>query len=117
MEVDSPGCSYNPDPEQHENVVAEAVAVEMSKIYKQELFPMSEKYVTHLPTPDELEALLVRAWSTCHCTCSRPLQALAMAEDDPCYCELCCMADTNHPGKTTVGSEMCSKDGVSAGGC
>ena len=31
MEVDAPGCSYNPDREHHEEIVAAAVAEELQK--------------------------------------------------------------------------------------
>lgn len=37
VEVDEPGCSYNPDREQHEEVVAHAVAVEVQKNIEKEL--------------------------------------------------------------------------------
>lgn len=39
VEVDAPGCSYNPDAEQHQDVVAEAVAVEMYKALRSEMAP------------------------------------------------------------------------------
>lgn len=34
VEVDLPGCSYNPDQEQHQDAIALAVATEMQKVYK-----------------------------------------------------------------------------------
>uniref|UniRef100_A0A1J3FVA9 Ribosome biogenesis protein NOP53 n=1 Tax=Noccaea caerulescens TaxID=107243 RepID=A0A1J3FVA9_NOCCA len=39
VEVDPAGCSYNPAAESHEDMVAEAVAQEMQKVYKTELGP------------------------------------------------------------------------------
>ena len=39
VEVDPAGCSYNPDYEQHQDAIAEAVAVEVSKLIEKELEP------------------------------------------------------------------------------
>ncbi|KAK4786467.1 hypothetical protein SAY86_003156 [Trapa natans] len=39
VEVDQPGCSFNPSRESHQDVLACAVADEMQKIYKDELGP------------------------------------------------------------------------------
>ena len=39
VEVDPAGCSYNPDPELHQDVVAEAVAHENLKLIERELAP------------------------------------------------------------------------------
>ncbi|PIN11072.1 Cellular protein [Handroanthus impetiginosus] len=39
VEVEPPGCSFNPDPESHQDALARAVADEMQKIYKHELGP------------------------------------------------------------------------------
>ncbi|CAG7873652.1 unnamed protein product, partial [Brassica rapa] len=39
VEVDPAGCSYNPTAESHEDMLAEAVAQEMQKVYKNELGP------------------------------------------------------------------------------
>ncbi|KAL5568878.1 hypothetical protein UlMin_025453 [Ulmus minor] len=39
VEVDPPGCSYNPTFESHQDVLACAVAEEMQKVYKNELGP------------------------------------------------------------------------------
>ncbi|CAN8317570.1 unnamed protein product [Cochlearia groenlandica] len=39
VEVDHEGCSYNPTSESHEDMLAEAVAQEMQKVYKTELGP------------------------------------------------------------------------------
>jgi len=61
VEVDIPGCSFNPDLEQHQEAVAEAVAAEMTKMYAREHMPKSKKVFNHMPEVDELEALLVDA--------------------------------------------------------
>ena len=37
--VDQPGCSYNPDGEQHQDAVAEAVAAEVKKTLASGLMP------------------------------------------------------------------------------
>ncbi|KAK7385565.1 hypothetical protein VNO78_31288 [Psophocarpus tetragonolobus] len=39
VEVDPPGCSFNPSYESHQDTLASAVAEEMQKIYKKELGP------------------------------------------------------------------------------
>ncbi|XP_006296202.2 ribosome biogenesis protein NOP53 [Capsella rubella] len=39
VEVEPPGCSYNPTAESHQDMLAEAVAQEMQKVYKTELGP------------------------------------------------------------------------------
>ncbi|KAG5122633.1 hypothetical protein JHK84_040973 [Glycine max] len=39
VEVDPPGCSFNPSHESHQDTLASAVAEEMQKIYKNELGP------------------------------------------------------------------------------
>ena len=39
--VDLPGCSYNPEPEQHQDALAAAVAAEVSKAIEQELQPLA----------------------------------------------------------------------------
>lgn len=57
--MDIPGCSFNPDLEQHQEAVAEAVAAEMTKMYAREHMPKSKKVFNHMPEVDELEALLV----------------------------------------------------------
>lgn len=59
VEIDAPGCSYNPDSADHQEAVAEAVAAEMSKQYAEEMSPKPVK-VLSLPDADELDALLVR---------------------------------------------------------
>lgn len=59
VEIDLPGCSYNPDAEQHQDALAEAVAAEMAKVYAKEHLPLPNKRFNHMPEPDELTALLV----------------------------------------------------------
>ncbi|KAF5179013.1 Ribosome biogenesis protein nop53 [Thalictrum thalictroides] len=39
VEIEAPGCSFNPSFEAHQDALASAVAVEMQKIYKNELGP------------------------------------------------------------------------------
>ncbi|KAL1217876.1 Ribosome biogenesis protein NOP53 [Cardamine amara subsp. amara] len=39
VEIEPPGCSYNPTTESHQDVLAKAVAQEMQKVYKTELGP------------------------------------------------------------------------------
>ncbi len=39
VEIDLAGCSYNPDPEQHQDAVAAAVAAEVRKEMERELRP------------------------------------------------------------------------------
>ncbi|GAB2212445.1 hypothetical protein Droror1_Dr00020411 [Drosera rotundifolia] len=39
VEVEAPGCSFNPEPESHKDSLAAAVADEMKKIYRSELGP------------------------------------------------------------------------------
>ncbi|KAL1556496.1 ribosome biogenesis protein NOP53 [Salvia divinorum] len=39
VEVEHPGCSFNPHPESHQDALARAVADEMQKIYRHELGP------------------------------------------------------------------------------
>jgi hypothetical protein len=56
VQVDDPGCSYNPDKQQHEEVVAHAVAVEVQKSIEGELrTPMARpKLVDQRPETDPL---------------------------------------------------------------
>lgn len=60
VEIDAPGCSFNPDYEQHQDSVAEAVAAEMNKIYEKEHVPRGPRIFDHMPDIGDLEALLVR---------------------------------------------------------
>ncbi|KAL6498624.1 hypothetical protein OROGR_028171 [Orobanche gracilis] len=39
VEVDPPGCSFNPEPDSHQDALARAVADEMQKMYQNELGP------------------------------------------------------------------------------
>ena len=63
VQIDAPGCSYNPDSEAHQEVVAEAVAAEMRKQYDRELQPIAPPRVVDLQDyqEDELERLLVES--------------------------------------------------------
>lgn len=68
VEIDAPGCSYNPDPEEHQEAVAQAVAAEVSKQYAEEMLPKPVK-ILRLQEPDELEALLVCSQKLSSATC------------------------------------------------
>uniref|UniRef100_A0A061R4R0 Ribosome biogenesis protein NOP53 n=1 Tax=Tetraselmis sp. GSL018 TaxID=582737 RepID=A0A061R4R0_9CHLO len=54
VEVDAPGCSYNPDSEQHQDSIAEAVAAEVYKSLRGELAPKAPPQFVDL---GEVEAL------------------------------------------------------------
>lgn len=47
VEVDPPGCSYNPPFEAHQDALAQAVADEIQKVYRQELAPQPLPNVAH----------------------------------------------------------------------
>lgn len=60
VEIDQPGCSYNPDAELHQDAVAAAVAVEVRKAIAQELMPkapprFSNEAVDHISELDMLQ--------------------------------------------------------------
>jgi Nop53 (60S ribosomal biogenesis) len=60
VEVDMPGCSYNPDPELHQEAVAVAVAAEVKKAIDKELLDKAPaRTVDYIPVTDELAQLLV----------------------------------------------------------
>lgn len=60
VEVDAPGCSYNPDFEQHQDAVAAAVAAELRKAIDNELQPIAPpRVVDYQPETDELTLLQV----------------------------------------------------------
>lgn len=68
VEVDQPGCSYNPDAEQHQDAVAAAVAFEVRKSIASELMPkapprFSNEAASHI---SELDMLQVDDDSTLH---------------------------------------------------
>lgn len=64
VEVDAPGCSYNPDHEQHQDAVAAAVAAEVRKAIDTELQPIAPpRIVDYQPEVDELMLLQVRVWT------------------------------------------------------
>ena len=60
VEVDAPGCSYNPDFEQHQDAVASAVAAEVRKAIDNELQPIAPpRTVDYELETDELTLLQV----------------------------------------------------------
>ena len=60
VEVDAPGCSYNPDFEQHQDAVAAAVAAEVRKAIDNELQPIAPpRTVDYQLETDELTLLQV----------------------------------------------------------
>lgn len=62
LEIDAPGCSFNPDRELHQDAVAEAVAAEMRKVYDRDLEPTAPlAVVDYDPETDELDMLQVDA--------------------------------------------------------
>lgn len=62
IEIDAPGCSFNPDRELHQDAVAVAVAAEMKKIYDKDLEPTAPLAVVEYdPETDELAMLQVDA--------------------------------------------------------
>lgn len=62
VEIDDPGCSYNPDREQHEAIVAHAVAVEVQKNIEAEMHMKAPpKRVDWQPDTDPLLEYQVRA--------------------------------------------------------
>lgn len=63
VEVDQPGCSYNPDAVQHQDAVASAVAAEVQKQLAAELAPKPPAAIAEAMTAhqqDELRLLQVR---------------------------------------------------------
>lgn len=60
VEVDAPGCSYNPDKEHHEEIVAAAVAEEMQKGLDAEMRAKGPpKRVSYQPEVDPILQLQV----------------------------------------------------------
>ena len=59
VEVDMAGCSYNPEPEAHQDALGVLVATEMRKVLKRELAPISAPKLVMAQPEDELEALQV----------------------------------------------------------
>jgi hypothetical protein len=58
VEIDPAGCSYNPDPEAHQEAVAAAVAAETRKLLDKELQPLPvPRTVDYQPETDELALL------------------------------------------------------------
>ena len=61
MEVDAPGCSYNPDKEHHEDIIAAAVAEEIQKGINAGMRAKGPpKHVSWQPEVDPLLQLQVR---------------------------------------------------------
>jgi hypothetical protein len=81
VEIDGPGCSYNPDPAAHEEAVAEAVAAEVRKTLEREL-TIKDPTLTIEAGPDsnldELALLQVRflLLSPFACICTSHLGGL-----------------------------------------
>ena len=65
VEVDLAGCSYNPDPEAHQDALAVLVGAEMKRVLKRELAPLPPPRVVDVTDGggdfDELAELQVRA--------------------------------------------------------
>ena len=62
VQIDAPGCSFNPDRNLHQDAVADAVAKEMKKEYDRALRPSAPmKLVDYDVEDDELNKLLVDA--------------------------------------------------------
>ncbi|XP_051123697.1 pheophytinase, chloroplastic-like [Andrographis paniculata] len=59
--VEPPGCSFNPDPDSHQDALACAVAVEMQKIYQHELGPEPIPLVAPGEAIDEEERYFLEA--------------------------------------------------------
>ncbi|XP_042479521.1 ribosome biogenesis protein NOP53 [Macadamia integrifolia] len=53
VEVEPPGCSYNPSVEDHQDSLAQAVAAEMQKLYRNELGPEPVPLTVHGEPVDE----------------------------------------------------------------
>ena len=63
VEVDAPGCSYNPDRAQHQEAVARAVAEENAKLIDAELQAQPPpKHVDWQPETDPMMAFQARRW-------------------------------------------------------
>ncbi|KAK4424897.1 Ribosome biogenesis protein NOP53 [Sesamum alatum] len=61
VEVEPPGCSFNPHPESHQDALARAVADEMQKIYQQELGPEPVPLVVPGEVVDEEDKYFLEA--------------------------------------------------------
>ena len=60
VEVDMAGCSYNPEPEAHQDALAALVASEMKRVLQRELAPIAPPRLVNVqPEEDEIEALQV----------------------------------------------------------
>ncbi|XP_050385877.1 ribosome biogenesis protein NOP53 [Argentina anserina] len=61
VEVEPPGCSYNPTDESHQEALAHAVADEMQKVYRNELGPEPVPLTVPGETIDEEEMYFIEA--------------------------------------------------------
>lgn len=61
VEVEPPGCSYNPTDESHQEALAHAVAEEMQKVYRNELGPEPVPLTVPGETVDEEEMYFIEA--------------------------------------------------------
>ncbi|KAB1214101.1 hypothetical protein CJ030_MR5G017364 [Morella rubra] len=61
VEVEPPGCSFNPVPESHQDVLAHAVAEEMQKVYQNELGPQPVPLTVPGEVVDEEEMYFIEA--------------------------------------------------------
>ncbi|KAL8192865.1 hypothetical protein R6Q57_027313 [Mikania cordata] len=61
VEVEPPGCSYNPSSESHQDSLAHAVAAEMQKVYTKELRPAPVPLIVDGEVIDEEEMFFIDA--------------------------------------------------------
>ncbi|GAB4827669.1 hypothetical protein Ancab_034554 [Ancistrocladus abbreviatus] len=61
VEVEPPGCSFNPEPESHKDSLARAVADEMRKIYRSELGPQPVPLIVPGEAIDEEDRYFIEA--------------------------------------------------------
>ncbi|KAI4385628.1 hypothetical protein MLD38_003629 [Melastoma candidum] len=61
VEVEPPGCSFNPEVESHQDALAQAVADEMQKVYKDELGPEPVPLIVEGEVIDEEERYFLEA--------------------------------------------------------
>ncbi|KAL8247844.1 hypothetical protein R6Q59_009060 [Mikania micrantha] len=61
VEVEPPGCSYNPSSESHQDSLAHAVAAEMQKVYTKELRPTPVPLIVDGEVIDEEEMFFIDA--------------------------------------------------------
>ncbi|KAI4383941.1 hypothetical protein MLD38_009719 [Melastoma candidum] len=61
VEVEPPGCSFNPEVESHQDALAQAVADEMQKVYRDELAPEPVPLIVEGEVIDEEERFFLEA--------------------------------------------------------